>query len=978
MVVRPQVPCPVLVGRARELALLTELLDGARAGSGATVLLGGDAGVGKTRLCRELKRDATARGFRVIEGRCSTGEASVPYAPFLDALRFRLSRGEGAVAARMMGPLLGRIAPLLPDAPPAPPAIQPPAGLPVGRPYEAIYRVIQRLSTPDPLLLVLEDVQWADPTSCELLHFLSRHIGGDAMLVVATYRTDELPGRHPVRRLVATLARERVGTEVLLRPLAVDEVGAQVAAILAAHPGRDVAQAMWERTDGNPLFVEELLKSLVDSGALGHEGPTVAQLRNAELPATISETILARVEALGAQTFEVLAIAAVIGRRPTFDLLTAVTGLAEEPLLRVMERLVAHQLLVEEGAPGREAYAFRHLLTQEVLYGSIIARRRRLLHRRVAHALESGPAADLPRQYDALAYHCRLGGDAARARKYDLLAGDQAAELCAWHDAEAHYERVLEALESGSPDAALEAQVLEKLAEVTTWQSRTADARRYAEEAAAVKRALGDRRGAAALQRRLGRLYAAHRREWDHARACYREAIALLAGTRASADRASAATDLGRLCLAQGDLAAAKRWLTEGLRLARRAGDPGEDALARAGLGELAVRRGAVAEGVGKLEQARAVVAAGGVGLERASGVYRAGVRALESAREHERALAWIAAAIGWAERHGVVGDAALYRAYGASVARRLGDFTRALPDARAAVEELRSAHRPELGEALRVLADVHRVSGNLDTAAATYREARDLGEADAGVGLALVALAEDRPGEAAQIMADALAGRQTGERLFALRVLPFLVEAYVRAGERALAVTALERLEAAVGRSDYRPGRAALAYATGLVGRSAAALEAAAAGWDALGQPLEAVWARLELAALRLPAERGAAARIARGVLAASERLGARREAERARRLLRSAGVRPRLTGESPGDAARPKGVLTPRELEVLERLVAGLTNRQIARSLGIADKTVGIHVSHIFGKLGCRTRTQVVRHAITQRLMPVGEDTT
>lgn len=970
--VNRRIPCPVLVGRAAEIEVLIELLDAARQGRGATVLLGGDAGIGKTRLCRELRRDATARGFRVIEGRCSSAEASVPYAPFLDALRFRLSRGEGAVAARMMGPLLERVAPLLPKAPPA--LERRGAGTPVGRPLEAIYRVVHRLSTLDPVLLILEDVQWADPTSCDLLHFLSRRISGDRMLVVATYRTDELPGRHPVRRLVATLARERVGTEILLRPLDVDEVGAQVAAIVGAPPGRDVAQAMWERTDGNPLFVEELLRSLADAGSLGPGDLAAAELRDVALPTTISETILACVEALGARAFEVLSVAAVIGRRTSFDLLTAVTGMAEEELLRVVEQLVSHQLLVEEGAPGQEAYAFRHLLTQEVLYGSIIARRRRLWHRRVAQALESGPPAELPRQYDALAYHSRLGGDAGRARKYELLAGDQAAELCAWRDAEAHYERVLESLESARDDAALEARVLEKLSEVTKWQSRTEDALRYAEEAVAVRRGLGDRRGAAVLQRRVGTLYAAHRREWDRARACYGEAIALLAGTPPSAERAGAATDLGRLYLARGDLHEAGRWLGEGLDLARRAADRSEEALALAGSGELAVRRGAVADGIAQLEGARALVSAGGVALERASCVHRAGVRALETAREHERALAWVAGAIAYAERHGVVGDGAVYRAYGAAVARRLGRFTSALPEAHAAVEELRSAHRPELGEALRILADLHRVRGDFETAATIYREARQLGEVDAEIGLALVALAEGRAPEAAQIMAAAVEHRHPEERLFALRVLPFLVEAYVRAGQCALADAVVPRLEAAVAASDYRAGRAALAYATGLVRRNTAALEEAAARWEALEQPLEAAWARLELAAVHLPGDRRSAAQLARGVLSVCERLGARRDAERARRLLRAAGVRPRPTGAPPAVDPRSKNALTPREREVLGQLVRGITNREIARSLGIAEKTVGIHVSHIFEKLGCSTRTQAVRHAITQGLVPIG----
>lgn len=965
-----RIPCPVLVGRGAELRALAELLESAARGSGETVLLGGDAGVGKTRLCRELKREATSRGLRVVEGRCSSAEASVPYAPFLDALRFRLARGEGVVAARVLGPLAGRLAPLLPDLPPeAELAASGPA--PGDRPLEAIHQAFRRLTGLGPLLLVLEDIHWADPTSCDLLHFLSRRIAGDPLLILATYRGDELHGGHPVRRLVATLARERVAREMVLKPLTADEVREMVRAIFEVEPQPDFVAAVWERTEGNPLFVEELLKSLLDAANIGPRGQSAADFRNAELPATIRETILARVESLGPQAVEILSIASIIGRRTSFDLLTAVTGGAEEDLLPVVERLVAHQLLAEEGGPGDEQCAFRHILTQEVLYHSMIARRRRFWHRRVATALEARPAEELPRHYDALAYHCRLGGDGLRARKYEVLAGDQAVRLCAWPDAEAHYERALEALEGPARDPELEAELLEKVAEVAWWQSRVEDALRYAEEALALRRSLGDRETTAALLRRIGLLYAHQRHEWDRALGCYREAITLLEDAPGSLEAARAANDLGRLCLARGDLGEAARRLAEGLAFARRLGDKEEEAIALAGLGELAVRRGNVGRGIEQLEAARAIVQAGAVGLERASAVYRAGMRALETAREHARALEWIEGAIAHAEHHGVAGDVAIAQAYRAAVGRRLGRWDRALGDALRAVDELRATRRAELGEALRILGDLHRVSGAFEPARRAYEEALTLGEADAEIGLALGALAEGRADQAAAAMVSALGSRHPDDRLFALRVLPFLVEAQVRASQVPEAHATLERLTGEAARSDYRARQAAVTYATGLVHGTPAAFEAAAEAWHQLDQPLERFQAVIAFAAFLVQdeAQRARGTALARAALAECERLGAAVEAKRARQVLRQAGVR----APRPGPRPSADHGLTARELEVLAQLVKGHTNREIARTLGIAEKTAGIHVSHILAKLGCATRTQAVWQAIAKQLLPV-----
>jgi ATP/maltotriose-dependent transcriptional regulator MalT len=359
--------------------------------------------------------------------------------------------------------------------------------------------------------------------------------------------------------------------------------------------------------------------------------------------------------------------------------------------------------------------------------------------------------------------------------------------------------------------------------------------------------------------------------------------------------------------------------------------------------------------------------------------VFRAGIRALEAAREHERALAWIDAAMLHAAQHGAHADSAIYRAHRAAIERRTGQWEQAVVLACHAVDELRDSRRAELGDALRILGDLHRVRGDLAGARRAYDEARVHGGQDAEVGGALVLLAEGQAAAAADKLREALAAHPGDDRLFALRVLPFLVEARVRAGRLDGAAAALEHLEREVGRSDYVFGPAVVAHAKGLLHaargeneRAQGAFQAAHDQWKLLGQPYESARVCLDLSGLLISggeARRGA--EIARGALSVFEELGAMDQAELARRMLRRAGVRTRTP--KPAVPVGPHG-LTTREIGVLGELAKGSTNKQIARALGITDKTVSIHVSNILAKLGCTTRTQAAGLAIAERLVPSG----
>lgn len=945
---------PGFVGRAAELEALTPLLTRARAGQGGAAVIGGDAGVGKSRLCRELKAVAVSEQMRVIEGRCSPAEASIPFAPFIDALRFRLARGEGAAAANVLQPILAHVAPLFQDLA-NPDELAGRSADPTATPFDRILGVLRRLTSLGPVLFTVEDLHWSDPTSRDLIHYVVRRIASLPMVMLLTYRTDEVPAGHPLHRMATSLARDSTVLRLHLEPLSELEVGALLTEHLHAAPAPDFAAAVAQRTEGNPLFIEELLRVLARAYPDRAPGYRAADLAAVHPPVTITDMVQERLTPLSADAREALLVAAVIGRTFSFDLLKEVLAWPEERLLSAIEELVAHRFLVEAGDPGEE-FSFRHSLVQEVMYASVIARRRRAWHRRVAGVLEQNRTAGvLP--HARLAHHYQLGGDRTRARTHLLLSGDEAARLCAWQDAEARYEQALSMAEQ-EEDRSTQAVILERLAEVAWWQNRVSAVEQYAREALAIARTLGERGRAAALLRRLANLDAHQRGDFVQATTRLLEALALVEDN--PGDAAVVLNDLGRVQLARGQWSDAAVSFERALACTGARADCAEEALALVNLGRIAVAGGDVAIGVQRLELARALVREDTMPIERAAEVYHAGIRVLDAAREHARAQEWLDAGLEFAARHQLRGDEAIYKAYGASTRRRAGDWANALRLCTTSVTELRKMGRAELREALRIQGDLYRASGDLKAAHAAYDEAVALGEADARVGKALVLMAEHRWDAAAGMLDRARADAARYNRLFAMRVLPILIEVQANRADVESASTALQELAALTAHSDYRAGMAATLYAQALVhaamrDTAAAAIAAREAwtAWQALELPYEA--ARAALLCARLTNDQHAAQEAARTF----DALQARLDLAQAESLLRQLGIRSRARRAAPQLPA-PLNRLTGREAEVLIELARGRTNKQIAKVLAMSPKTVGNHVANIFAKLGCATRTE------------------
>ena len=447
--------CPRLIGRTTELAALHRLLEQAHSGQGYVALIGGEAGIGKSRLVAETLAEASRQGFLVLQGSCFPTDRSCPYAPLLDLLRSLLVTATRARILAELGPLAAAFFPLLPDLLPPPAELAPLPPLDAEqekrRLFTALTRVFTGQARTHPVLLVVEDLHWCDDTSLEFLHYLARRCLAHPLILLLTYRSDEV---HPgLSQLLAQLDRERLVREYVLKRLSSVEVEAMLLAIFAEQrvvPG-ELREMLYTLTDGNPFFLEEVLKSLLTSGGITFTDsgwvrllPSSSPDRHLSIPRSVQDAVSQRTRHLSAKAKQLLTLAAVAGRRFDVDVLQRLLHCTEPLIVELLREVMAAQLVVEESA---DQFSFRHALTRQAIYAGLLARQRRALHRRVANVIEqlfTSPAV-LDAHLADLAYHCFQGEDWEKAREYGQRAGEKALTFSAPRAAVEHLTRAVKA-----------------------------------------------------------------------------------------------------------------------------------------------------------------------------------------------------------------------------------------------------------------------------------------------------------------------------------------------------------------------------------------------------------------------------------------------------------------------------------------------------------------------------------------------------
>jgi DNA-binding CsgD family transcriptional regulator len=415
-----------MVGREGELGRLLTLLDDAEAGRSVVALVSGDAGVGKTRLIGEVTRLAASRGFTVLSGQCAELGDSVPYLPLADALR-GAAQSTGVRDALSSRPALGR---LLPEGGDGPIADSDRSGLARQQMLGGVLGLLAELAAATPVLLVLEDLHWADASTRDLVTFLSRMLHRERVALIGSYRTDDLHRRHPLRPVVAELQRLPSVIAVELAPL---DPSALAEHLTATAPGRIDATELNDivaRAEGNAYYAEELLAASV-SGDSGERSV---------LPAGLAALLLNRVEQLSDATQQVLRAAAVAGRKADDEMMRAASGLAAAEYEGAVREAVTHQLLVPDGTEG---YAFRHALLREAVYADLLPGERTRLHATMCSLLSDEQRLAMPGTAAELAQHCLASHDIPGAFAASVRAGEDAERLGAPAEAHRHYDQAL-------------------------------------------------------------------------------------------------------------------------------------------------------------------------------------------------------------------------------------------------------------------------------------------------------------------------------------------------------------------------------------------------------------------------------------------------------------------------------------------------------------------------------------------------------
>ena len=449
-------PLGRLVGRSGELAQLTGAFDQAVSGQSRLVMVVGEPGIGKTRLVEELAVYASVRGATVCWGHCYEGELGMPYLPFVEAfrtyvrdcsdeeLRARLSGGAPEVAT-LVSELRQRFA----DLPSSPPLDGDAERM---RLFEGVTAFVRNAAADHPLVLLLDDVHWADKPSLLMLQYLARNLRRDRVLIVATYRDVELDRTHPLADAVAALRHERLYERVLLRGLSAEEVKTLIDAVDNQDTPLAFASAIHRETEGNPFFVAEILRNLVETGAIARvDGRWVgsAEAVAENLPEGVREVIGRRLSRLTEDCNRMLTVGAAMPGGFVLDVVMSVLEVSEERVLDLLDEALAAQVLRERReTPG--IYEFGHALIRQTLYAELSTPRRVRLHRQIAAALEAQGPRSAEAHLGELAYHCfhgAPGGDVAKAVDYARRAGDRARSQAAHEEAARFYDMALQALE---------------------------------------------------------------------------------------------------------------------------------------------------------------------------------------------------------------------------------------------------------------------------------------------------------------------------------------------------------------------------------------------------------------------------------------------------------------------------------------------------------------------------------------------------
>ena len=936
--------------------LIDDRLAGAAAGAGRALFVAGEAGIGKTRLLGSITRRARTRGFAVVRAAAFPGDVQSLAGLLLD-LASDLTAAPEPVLGHLGESLTGRIR-----------GIQADAGDAHHRRRLLVQDLADLLVTVEPgspVLIVLEDLHWADELSLDVLGHLAGRIANRPMLVAGAYRSDELYPSLPLRELRSRLLAQRLAEEIRLPRLGLDQTATMTSATLGRPVPAQLVTAIHERTDGIPLHVEEFLAAIGEDTLTPQSG---AAVQAAAVPDTLSDAVLSRARRLTTPTRDVASAAAVIGRSFDFDLLTAVTDAGPDDVASALRELQEAYFVL----PGADAvtFDFRHALIRDTLYADTSLPLRRRLHERAA-----GAAAERGYRAAFISAHFEQAGCAGPAYEYAVTAAHEASAVSAHGEALELCRRAVRNLPDGLPalDRAGLFAALGDEAAATDDNAAAAEAYRTAHD---LTTAAGDVRAAAALVPRRVAVSHLLGTGLDARVGALQVALdSLEAVEGADRERARLHSAMAAAYLVDDRLEDAITHGEYGRAESQRIGDDEAALNAATTLGSVLVFAGRMDEGWQLLEEAIATAGETCQEAEAARGYRMVGSSASEL-MEYDRAEHWLIEGVRYAENAELWNHRHYMAAHLAHVQWATGQWDAAAQTAQGALADGRGGITTQI-TAQYVLGYLAMGRGDESAADDLLLEALATGERMAELqrlspplwGLA----------EAARCRGDydtALIRCERGykasaEVMDAACLFPYLltgVRAHLARGDVEAAEEWLARVGAVLTARAIPGTLVAIGHARGLIllarGDTPAAeraLESAKESWQARRRFWEGTWALLDLAATAARARRRAeAASLLEEARTIATAAGATTLIDEAERLARSF---------DPARPAEPWHPLSEREFEVAQLVAAGLTNRQIAEQLVLAPKTISAHITHILVKLGAGRRAEIAAWCATIR---------
>jgi DNA-binding NarL/FixJ family response regulator len=986
------VQSPRMIGRTSESEAMRVALSDTLDGKFASVLLSGEAGIGKTRVIREFLRCASDFGARSLVGNCvPLSSGTLPFGPFVEILRHarQWDEAESVAILDQLRNEFDRTA-VLPDSGPLAP-VPVSAAFARTRPFGLAVQLLETLSRRRPLVLVIEDAHWADSSSLDLIRFLQTTLGDDPVLLVVSFRTDALTAQDPRLEQLIEFGRNRRTRLIHLDPLDRHEVAELIGSIVDETPPARLVDQVYRQSDGNAFYVEELLAA----------GPVVEP----GLHARIRDVMLSRLSTVSPSAHRVLQVCAAVGRSVDHDLLAAVWSGDSGLLEAVRETVDGHVLTVDVRG---EVYKFRHALMREAVYHSMLVGERRQLHERIAACLSKNPGLSSGQSLSGaaeLAHHWYAAGDWPHALESSLEAARAFTRGHAFAESHEQYRRVLKVWDLTNDEARGGLQrldVLTEAAEAARLACHAPSAMELLQEALTGIDEHEQPTLAASLLERLGRCL------WedghtDQAAAVYERGSSLLQSVPDSELRARLLAAEGRMLMVLGRFHQSLEISNAAVKMARYADSSAVELDSTITLGVDLVMTGETSAGLTMLRET-CRMAAEDSGVEDLVRAYGNLAAALGRLTELEQSVEIADEGMAELAKRGLpksVGGALLTNACDSLVA--LGRWE----EAKERIVNTMQSRLPAIHSSFlyRILGEIETARGEYGSAAQALDRAREFAvelrepQYIAPLDVALAVLAAERGDHAAAraAVAEALeASSGTGQEDVAIMACAVGlqvesneadirrsrrhgdVENTVLAGEHIWQV-AQERAEAAkTSGVDLRDCEAALALCAAqssrLRGHSDADLwSVTAEAWRARHKPYAmaaALWRQAE--ALMSRQQRAAARPRLEEALRIAVQLGAAPLCDRIRELAQRGRIEldgKRSEADPAPTAEGNNPPLTRRELEVLGCLVEGKTNREIAATLFISLKTVDKHVSNVMDKLQVRNRVEAA--AVGQRLM-------